>query len=130
MVEKEDIKRDFSFLRAREDILAILLFGSCVKRGGNERSDIDICIVAPFCKDRIGLLREVYRNLDVYGKKYDVRIFEDLPLYIKIRVMESNEVIYEKDPYELHEYFYFIQRLWEDQAKRQELTRAEIAEMF
>jgi hypothetical protein len=39
-------------------------------------------VVAPSCKDRLELLREIHKNLDVYGKNYDVRIFEDLPLYI------------------------------------------------
>lgn len=130
MVKKEDVAKDFSFLRGHEDILAVLLFGSRAKGEWNERSDVDVCIVAPFHPCGTDLLKEVHRNLDVYGKKYDVKIFEDLPPYLKVGVMESNEVVYEKDPYELHEYFYSIRKLWEDQAQRQKLTKEEIAEMF
>ena len=63
--------------------MAVLLYGSVVKGEETPRSDIDICLVAPTCKDKAGLLREVHRNLDVFSKKYDVRIFEELPLYIQ-----------------------------------------------
>lgn len=124
------MKRDFSFLLKREDVLAILLFGSQVKGAGDVRSDTDICIVAPACKERHGLLKEIYRNLDVYGKKYDVRIFEDLPLHIKMNVIEFNEKIYAKDPYGLYEYFYLFRKFLGDQARRQKLTKEEIAGMF
>jgi predicted nucleotidyltransferase len=82
MVKRETLRKDFSFLIKREDVLAVLLFGSHARLEQDARSDVDICEVAPSCKDRLELLREIHKNLDVYGKNYDVRIFEDLPLYI------------------------------------------------
>lgn len=130
MGEREDLKRDFSFLSRREDVLAVLLFGSHAKGMQDRRSDMDICIVAPRCRDRLGLLKEVHRNLDVYGKNYDVRIFENLPIHIKIDVIESNGIIHAKDEYELYEYFYFFRKLWEDQIQRLKLTKEELARMF
>ncbi len=130
MVEIEYIKKDFSFLFGREDILAILLYGSAAKGNETPRSDIDICIVATQCKDRRVLIREVYRNLDVFSKKYDVRIFEELPLYIQAQILQDHEIIYAKDIYELYEYFYFIRKLWDDQAERQKITREELAQML
>ncbi|MBU3966877.1 MAG: nucleotidyltransferase domain-containing protein, partial [Euryarchaeota archaeon] len=99
--------------------MAVLLYGSVVKGEETPRSDIDICLVAPTCKDQAGLLREVHRNLDVFSKKYDVRIFEELPLYIQIQIIENHEIIYTKDVYEMFEYFYHFRKLWEDQASRQ-----------
>jgi hypothetical protein len=128
MVKREALEKDFSFLK-HKNVLAVLLFGSGAKREESKKSDIDICIVAPNCS-RLDLLREIYRNLDVHGKNYDVRIFEDLPLYIKIQIIEDNEIIFTKDVYELYEYFYFFRKLWEDQAHRQKLTREELAEML
>ena len=130
MVKRENLRKDFSFLIKRKDILAVLLFGSHAKYEQDARSDVDICVVAPSCNDKLELLKEIYKNLDVYGKKYDVRIFEDLPLYIKIDVIESNEIIYAKDVYELYEYFYYFRKLWQDQEPRQKLTKEELAEMF
>ncbi|VVB93503.1 Nucleotidyltransferase domain protein [uncultured archaeon] len=66
------IKKDFSFLFERKDVLSILIYGSVVKGDQTPRSDIDVCIVAPLCAARCGLIKEVYRNLDVFLKKYDV----------------------------------------------------------
>ncbi len=130
MAERESIEKEFSFLFVRKDLLAVLLYGSVVKGEETPRSDIDICIVAPTCKERTGLLREVHRNLDVFSKKYDVRIFEELPLYIQIQIIENHEIIYTKDVYEMFEYFYFFRKLWEDQASRQQVTREELAAML
>lgn len=71
-----------------------------------------------------------YRKLDVFSKKYDIRFFEELPLYIQINVIENNKILFAKDIYELYEYFYYFRKLWEDQAMRQKLTPAEMAEIL
>lgn len=128
MVKREALEKDFSFLK-QENVLAVLLFGSSAKREESRRSDIDVCVVAPNCS-RLDLLKRIYTNLDVHGKNYDVRIFEDLPLYIKAQIIENNEIIFTRDIYELYEYFYFFRKLWEDQARRQKLTKKELAEML
>ena len=130
MVEIESIKKDFSFLFGRDDILAILLYGSAAAGDETPRSDMDICIVLPSRKYMKDILNEIYRKLDVFTKKYDVRFFEELPLYIQINIMKSNNIIYSKDIYELYEYFYFIRKLWEDQMMRQQVTAAEMAEIL
>ncbi len=130
MVEKKSLEKDFSFLRGRADVLAVLLYGSAAKGGETPRSDVDICIVAPGCKDTLSLFRDISSNVDIRGKKYDVRIFEELPLYIQIQVINNHDVVYARDIYELYEYFYFIRRLWQDQAHRQELTKEELAGML
>jgi len=130
MVEIEPIRKDFYFLSLRKDILAILLYGSVAKGEDTPQSDIDICIVSPSCKDKKSLLNEIYRKLDVFSKKYDVRFFEELPLYIQINVIKSNKIIYSKDVYELYEYFYYFRKLWEDQAMRQTVTAADMAEIL
>ena len=130
MVEIESIKKDFSFLFGRDDILAILLYGSAAAGDETPRSDMDICIVLPSRKYMKDILNEIYRKLDVFTKKYDVRFFEELPLYIQINIMKSNNIIYSRDIYELYEYFYFIRKLWEDQMMRQQVTAAEMAEIL
>ncbi|MCE8423047.1 MAG: nucleotidyltransferase domain-containing protein [Candidatus Methanoperedens sp.] len=130
MVEIGTIKKDFLFLSSRDDIIAILLYGSIAKGEDTPRSDIDICIVSPSCKDRLGLLNEIFRKLDVFSKKYDVRFFEELPLYIQINVIEKNNILYVNDVYDLYEYFYYFRKLWEDQAMRQRVTAAEMADIL
>lgn len=130
MVEIEPVRKDLFFLSSRDDILAILLYGSVAKGEDTPQSDIDICIVSPSCKDNLGLLNEIYRKLDVFSKKYDVRFFEELPLYIQINIIENNNIIYSKNVYELYEYFYRFRKLWDDQAMRQKVTAAEMAEIL
>lgn len=127
----EDLKRDLGFLAQRSDVLAVMLFGSAVRGDSlKERSDIDICVVARDCKDHTKLLREIWRKVDVHRKGYDVRIFEDLPLYIKIQVIREGKVVFTKDVYELYEYFYLFRKLWNDQEYRQKLTKEEALGLF
>lgn len=106
-----------------------MLYGSVAKGEETQRSDIDICIVTS-SKDKLGLLNEIYRELNVYSKKYDVRFFEELPLYIQINVIENNRIVYSKDIYDLYEYFYYFRKIWGDQAARQKVTRTEMAEIL
>lgn len=130
MAKRASIKADFSFLFGKKEVLAVLLYGSVVKGEETLRSDIDICIVAPSHENRAELIKEVYKNLDVFSKKYDVRIFEELPLYMQIQIIQNHDVVYTKDIYEMHEYFYHFRKLWEDQASRQHMTKKELAAMM
>jgi len=106
----EQVRRDFEFLKPR--VLGVLLFGSQV-RGDVVRGDIDICIVAPG-QDKVKLLFEVFEKVDVYGKRYDVYVFEELPLYMRFEVIENHELVLSKNPPELYEYLYFYRKLLED----------------
>ena len=122
-------KIDFNFLKDDTNILAILLFGSQVEKKITMRSDTDICIVAPNIREvneRVSLLKKININVDVFGKRYDVWQFEELPLYIKMEIINNHEVIYCRDLPELYEYFYFLRKLWKDQKHRQELSKEEL----
>ncbi|MEM3525940.1 MAG: nucleotidyltransferase domain-containing protein [Candidatus Jordarchaeaceae archaeon] len=118
----ERIKRDFAFLTERRDILAILLYGSQASGDSTPRSDVDICIVAPEA-DRDSLFRIILRHS---REPYDVKIFESLPMYLKIQVIKNHIVIYTRDILDLYEYFYTYRKLWKDQEKRNTLTEEDI----
>ena len=90
-VEKEVVKDT--------EILAAILFGSFPREGF---SDIDVCIV---------LYPGKYKNLYVSEKKlnlmmalgdFDIHIFQQLPMYIRIRVLKG-EVIFCRDEKLLYE---------------------------
>jgi predicted nucleotidyltransferase len=59
MVEIESIKKDFSFLFSRDEILAIQLYGSAARGDETPRSDIDICIVLPSRKYKKDILSQL-----------------------------------------------------------------------
>ncbi len=133
MGEAQSIAWDFAFLADDDEVLAILLFGSGTREDADQRSDQDICIVAPELRDprtRLVMLRAIFERLDVSGKRYDLWFFEELPLYMKIQVIEHHEVICCRDLPALYEYFYFYRRLWRDQKHHQDLEKQELLEML
>ena len=109
-----DLKRDFEMFK--DDALGILLFGSSARMEEGERSDIDICIVRPVTDK---LLTEMNRML---GGKYDIKVFENLPLYIRIEIIRDHRIIY-GDEVELSAYFYRFRRLWADMVPRVEYNQ-------
>ncbi len=116
----DNIKNDFSFLKDKIEkgmIHSILLYGSYSRNEQTARSDIDICIVAPKLKTPeqfSKLLGEIWQNIN--ANKYDVRIFEELPLYIKMDVIQSHKIIFSRDVPELCYHFYHFRKIWNDQS--------------
>ncbi len=92
------------------------------------RYSIDICIVAPSAEDKIALWRETIAK--IRDDRYDIRIFELMPLYLRMAVIEKGMVVYSSDVLELYEYFYPFRRMWEDQKHRQTLSKDEIRAML
>lgn len=115
-----NIKNDFDFLKNKIEkgiIHSVLLYGSYSRDEQTARSDIDICIVAPQLKTPeqfSKLLGEIWQNIN--ANKYDVRIFEELPLYIKIEIINTHKVIFSENIQELYYYFYHFRKIWNDQS--------------
>jgi len=122
------MKEDFRFLIDNDLILGIMLYGSAAKGEQTERSDIDLCVVAPKVDDRIRFSRSIMAQ--VKEGRYDVRLFELLPLYLKMEVIEYGKVVYARDIYALYEYFYFFRKLWADQKGRQMLSKDDALRLF
>ena len=74
----------------------------------------------------VDLLSYILQNINVALKKYDVRMFSELPLYIKIQVIKKGILIYSPNKFDLYEYFYLYRKLWADQKHRQEISKEEI----
>jgi len=128
MVKKElleQIYNDFSYVIQKKDILGILLYGSYSKSKNTNRSDIDICIVAP-SEEVQQLLSFVLQNINVNANKYDIRIFNELPLYIKIHIIEDGLLIYSPNKLDLYEFFFIYRKLWDDQKHRQEISKDDL----
>ena len=100
-----ELKKDFAFIK--DEVQGVLLFGSAVKGELNKRSDIDIALVRPRTKS---VLLTVFARL---GQKYDVKIFEELPLTIKMDIIKHHLVIF-GDDVELSYYFYQFRKEWND----------------
>jgi len=125
----DEIREDFSKIIGKKNILGILLFGSYLNGEETNRSDKDICIVAPE-EDEYRIFSEILEKINIGLKKYDIHFFSALPLYIKIQIIESGIVIYSSDVLELFEYFYKYRKLWSDQAERQKLTKEDLLSLL
>ncbi|RCV63123.1 hypothetical protein C5S53_15370 [Methanophagales archaeon] len=104
-----DLKSDFEFIR--DEVEGVLLFGSAAKGELTTRSDIDIALVRPSTR------RVLFSVFERVGGKYDIKIFEDLPLHIKMDIINNHQVII-GDEVELSYYFYRYRKEWQDMEHR------------
>jgi len=105
------------------DIEAVLLFGSYARGDASPRSDLDICIVAPRVKTSEGMARllgSVWQQVD--ANEYDVWLFEELPLYMQIDIIENHRILHCRDVPSLYEYFYSFRKRWAHEQYRQTLA--------
>jgi len=103
------IKERLKFLKKKYDVVA---YGSYVEGGMRPNSDIDIAVISHEIKKE----QNVKLQEDLLGKfplKYDIRIFELLPIFIQISIIENYNVIF-GDLLEISEYFYFFRKKWDD----------------
>ena len=111
----ENLKKDI--MEIRNDAFAILIYGSYITENATKRSDIDACIVlGNNNKEKIDVIFKKILRLSAKNEKYDIRIFEQMPLFMKMEAIENGEIIYAKNISELNEYFYFFRKLWQDQS--------------
>jgi predicted nucleotidyltransferase len=104
-----ELRTDFEFIR--DEVEGVLLFGSAAKGELTTRSDIDIALVRPSTGNVL------FRVFERVGGKYDIKIFEDLPLHIKIDIIHNHQVII-GDEVELSYYFYRFRKEWKDMEHR------------
>jgi hypothetical protein len=109
----EQLKKDFKDFK--EECMGVLLFGSHAKGEQTRRSDVDVCVVKP----SKGCLDDINAKL---GGKYDLKVFEHLPLYVKIDIIKHHKTVYGEE-LELSEYSYFFRKLWKDMEHRIEENR-------
>jgi len=134
------IKKDFSWVKKDKRVLSVLLFGSTIKDEYHSKSDIDLALVAPglshfyySCKnisnesvDASDLLRKVFRKVNTGLHNYDVHLFEELPLHIKIDFITHHKIVYTADKPGMFEYFYHYRKRWVDQKHRNTVSKDQL----
>lgn len=71
-----------------DDVLAVILYGSLAR--GERARDVDICLVLLPDKASVGFEKRI--EYSSY-KKLDVQVFQELPLYIRKRILEEGKVL-------------------------------------
>jgi predicted nucleotidyltransferase len=88
--------------REAEDILAVILFGSSARGENSSTSDLDLCLV---------LMPNSYLGLELskiklkYASQFTahISIFQQLPLYMKKRVLQEGKILLCRDYDALYE---------------------------
>ena len=94
-----------------------ILFGSALNQNFiPERSDIDIAIITQK-KDKNANVSIWESILGYIPPNYDVKIFELLPLYIKIDIINNYLIVF-GNLLEISEYFYYYRKIWKDMTTR------------
>lgn len=90
-VKFENIEKIAKNMGKIKNVKAVYLFGSYATRSQIPLSDIDICIIGNLNN------KERYKVLEYGSDNFDICFFEDLPIYIKIRVFKEGKPIILKD---------------------------------
>lgn len=85
------LKQIVKELESVKSIEAIYLFGSVATGKANLNSDIDVCIIGNLTESE---KNSAWRKFD---EKYDVSFFEELPIWIKIRVFKDGKALFVRD---------------------------------
>jgi predicted nucleotidyltransferase len=86
--------------KVREDgaVLAVVLFGSQARGEETSRSDIDLCLVLPPGRDtKADQTAARMRYLEDAAGRLRIHVFQQLPLYVRRRVLKEGVVLFCKD---------------------------------
>jgi hypothetical protein len=103
--------------KARQDqgVLAVFLYGSAVRQEQTPLSDVDICLVLvpqPTPLEPTELSRKRLEYLKDFP--LDVQIFQQLPLYIRTRVLREGRILFVREEGLLYELAFRTAQAFED----------------
>lgn len=84
-------------LKRIKGVKAACLFGSHVKGKQLPFSDIDVCVIGTLTKE------EKSEVSALNSEKIQISIFDELPIYIKFRVLKEGRFLFSKDEEFLHD---------------------------
>ena len=99
--------------KAAEDpsVLAVLMFGSVARNEQGPASDVDICLVLqPGTSEGMSQKRLEYLALF----DLDIQVFQQLPLYVRRRVLKEGTVLLSKDDDALYQLAFRTAQAFED----------------
>lgn len=127
-LQKQKLNKVLSQSKSDEDILALMLYGSRVREREEvtPESDLDICLVLEpgenRNKDSEGAVSPSRKRLEYLSRidpeMIDLQIFQQLPIYIRKRILEEGQLKYCTDKDRLYDLAYRTIQEYEDFAPR------------
>ena len=92
------LERLIEAVRPDATVLAVVVFGSTARGEDTERSDLDVCVI--LMPERLiqGPGKVSERRVDYLTLfDLDIQIFQQLPLYVRVRVLKDGHVMFTRD---------------------------------
>lgn len=102
--EARHLLKKLDILKKDDYILAITLFGSFARN--EPYSDIDVCIVLNRKLTNLEMSRKRLKYQTLVSEPFDIQIFQQLPLYIRMRVLKEGVLYFCRDLDKLHDIAY------------------------
>ena len=107
-------------------VLAVILFGSRARNEEQAASDTDVCLVLqPGPRDALRLSEKKHQYLSQFD--LDVQVFQQLPLYMRHRVLRDGRVLFVRDEELLYETVFRSVQQYEDFRHLHEAYLKEVA---
>ncbi len=101
--------------RQDADVLAVILFGSVGRHEESPLSDIDVCLVLTPQTKPCGRTTLSHKRLEYLNHfDLDVHVFQQLPVYIRRRVLKEGQVVFVRDENLLYEVAFRTAQHFED----------------
>ena len=111
--KSEELDRLLAKVRQDEEVLAVILFGSAARNEQVPSSDVDVCLVMTPKSLRPNTLS--HKRIEyMKDNSLDVRVFQQLPLYIRVRVLKEGRILFVRDEDQLYELAFRTAQAFED----------------
>jgi predicted nucleotidyltransferase len=110
-------------------VLAVILYGSVARGEAGPRSDVDLCLVLDpsVTRETDGPdIRLAYLDAS-QSDRVEVRLFQQLPIYVRQRVLQDGKVLFCRDEPRLYDLAYRTVQAYEDFRPRYHRYLDEIA---
>lgn len=112
---KEVVEGLLTKVRQDEDVLAVFLFGSVARKEQTPLSDMDICLVLTPQSTPFETLVLSRKRLDYLKHTLlDIQIFQQLPLYVRRRVLKEGQILFVRNETLLYELAFRTAQAFED----------------
>lgn len=102
----KSIAKSLRYFKRKTD--AIYLFGSFLTKKFGPMSDVDVCFFGNYT------FEEKLKICSFFGDRFDVCFFNELPIWIRIRVFHNSKSIFVKEKSKMYSYLFNTIREYED----------------
>lgn len=103
---KPKIKKIVDKIKRNKEVMAIMLFGSYARKRITPLSDIDLCIMLDKKYKINDMVKKRLNYLTYAPDKFDIQVFQLLPLYVRIKVLKEGKILYSKDTRKIYDFAY------------------------